>query len=507
MTIADLQVLVENLDEYIHIPGGIERLKKTVLHLAVSGQLVPQIASEGTGKELYKLIAVEKNKIAKKQKPLPDIDESELPFDIPTSWKWVRLGEVTNYGSAEKSKPQFINPDTWVLELEDIEKSSSKLLQKVRASFRASLSDKNIFYQDDVLYGKLRPYLDKVVIADENGVCTSEILPIRSYGANIAPSYMRIYLKSPNFIDIVNSITYGVKMPRLGTDDGRRMVMPLPPMDEQRRIAERVDDIFALIDELDTKYKAEEAERSKFVRSSLRALQHEKSTLALENLSQTIKTKADAAELRKSILHLALSGQLVPRISSENTGHDLYKQIRLNVSQQLKVLPEIKDNELPFVIPNHWKYVRLGQLIWLYKGDKYSGEKLNYLEAKYLRGKIEPQQKESGIVVNVGQKIILVDGENSGEVFTVPERGYLGSTFKVLEQVDAMEEGYLELVLTNLKQEMRENKVGSAIPHLDKKLFREKPVGLPPLAEQKRIVAKTTELLNLVTELEKHLEK
>ena len=138
------------------------------------------------------------------------------------------------------------------MNLEDIEKETSKLLVKVRFADRKPKSTKNVFQTGDVLYGKLRPYLDKVLVADENGVCTTEILPISAYfGVN--SSYMRIVLKSPVFRKYVNSVTYGMKMPRLGTTDGRKALFSLPPFNEQVRIVKKVDKLTKLCAELNDK--------------------------------------------------------------------------------------------------------------------------------------------------------------------------------------------------------------------------------------------------------------
>ena len=146
----------------------------------------------------------------------------------------------------------LISDETWVLDLEDIEKDTSKLLQKCRFSERRSLSDKNSFQAGDVLYGKLRPYLNKVIVADEAGVCTTEILPVRCYGP-FSSNYFKFALKSPYFINYVNARSYGMKMPRLGTEDGRKAYFPLPPLAEQHRIVAKVDELMALCDALKTR--------------------------------------------------------------------------------------------------------------------------------------------------------------------------------------------------------------------------------------------------------------
>ena len=160
------------------------------------------------------------------------------------------MGEVCNYGSSSKIEPKDIKEDTWILDLEDIEKESSKLLCKIRGNERNSSSTKSVFHQFDVLYSKLRPYLDKVIVADENGVCTTEILPLTFY-INIDSYYAMYALKRKDFLKYVNSLTKGMKMPRLGTDDGKNALFPLPPLEEQKEIVATIEKLFALCDELE----------------------------------------------------------------------------------------------------------------------------------------------------------------------------------------------------------------------------------------------------------------
>lgn len=237
-------------------------------------------------------------------------------------------------------------------------------------------------------------------------------------------------------------------------------------------------------------------------------------TFLANNLHEYLHVSGAIRLLRKTILHLAISGQLVPQDPSEGTGQELYDQIQKEKVKLIaegklkkqKPLPAIANDEIPFEIPQNWKWMRLGEICWLDQGRKSTGETYNYLEAKFLRGKKDPEIKDTGFIIETGMRAILVDGENSGEVFIMPETGYMGSTFKVLNKVDNFNDDYLGFILLNLKEEMRNNKIGAAIPHLDKKLFKEKLTPLPPLIEQKRIVTKTTELLNLINQLEPHLE-
>ena len=148
----------------------------------------------------------------------------------------------------------------------------------------------------------------------------------------------------------------------------------------------------------------------------------------------------------------------------------------------------------PYELPKNWCWSKLGTVCSLENGDKYNKDKLVYFDAKTLRKIKEPQTRNSGIVVNANQKVILVDGENSGEVFVVPYRGYMGSTFKILNISQSVDEMYVRYFIDYNHDNLRKNKIGSAIPHLNKDMFFGLELPLPPAMEQQRIVARIESL-------------
>ncbi len=165
----------------------------------------------------------------------------------PPSWTVCKIGDVIAYGSTEKVEPSAIPADAWVLELEDIEKDTSRVLQRFTFAQRQSKSTKNRFRRGDVLYGKLRPYLNKVIVADCDGYCTTEIIPLKSNEA-ITGRFLFYWLKHPEFIDYVNSVSHGINMPRLGTQAGLSAPLILAPLNEQKRIADKLDALLAKVD-------------------------------------------------------------------------------------------------------------------------------------------------------------------------------------------------------------------------------------------------------------------
>jgi type I restriction enzyme S subunit len=241
----ELDVLESRFEEY---------LPKSILQAAVQGKLVFQDFHNEPASVLLERIRAEKARLVKegkikKEKPLPPISEDEIPYDLPEGWVWCRLGELCNFGVTISTIPDNIPDDAWVLELEDIHKDTGEIVQYKTKAERKSKSSKHVFYKGDVLYSKLRPYLNKVTIAEKDGYCSSEILPLQ-FCKDIYPQYAICFLRSPTFVDYAIERSYGVKMPRLGTEDGRNALFPLPPLAEQQRIVAKVNELMALCEEI-----------------------------------------------------------------------------------------------------------------------------------------------------------------------------------------------------------------------------------------------------------------
>jgi type I restriction enzyme S subunit len=226
----------------------LKNLRKQILQDAIVGKLTKEWREKNPdiepASELLKKIKKEKEKLIsekkiKKEKTLPPIEKNEVPFELPSSWIWTRIGEITNYGSSEKIEPNRINDDTWVLDLEDIEKESSKIINFETFKNRNTTSSKSVFKKGDVLYSKLRPYLDKVVVAPGDGICTTEIIPIKMF-AELNPLFFMYSLKRRDFLDYASRCVKGMKMPRFGTEDVKLSYFPLPPQIGRASCRERV---------------------------------------------------------------------------------------------------------------------------------------------------------------------------------------------------------------------------------------------------------------------------
>ena len=263
LAIADAKCNISNL---------IIATKSKILDLAIRGKLVPQDPNDEPASVLLERIRSEKEELIKQGKIKRDKKESVIfkgddnsyylrtggveeslenwRFDdLPETWKICCLGELCDYGDCINVNTEDIAEDAWILDLEDIEKDTGMVLKKVTKAQRNSVSTKHKFHSGQVLYSKLRPYLNKVVLSDADGYCTSEILPLEFKNC-VLPEYARYYLMSGTFITYANHCSYGVKMPRLGTTDGKKAIFSLPPLSEQKCIVETIDFCFMQLNKI-----------------------------------------------------------------------------------------------------------------------------------------------------------------------------------------------------------------------------------------------------------------
>ena len=280
-----------------------KQLKQRILDLAIRGKLVPQDPNDEPASVLLERIRAEKEqliaqgKLKKSKTKTSDKPHYEnVPFEIPESWEWVTLGEISNYGQTKHAGVDKINDIDWVLELEDIEKDSAQLVQKLNRKERNISGVRSQFEKGQILYSKLRTYLNKVLVAPSNGYCTTEIIPFSCFGS-INNHYITQVLRSKYFIDYTILCCYGCKMPRLGTDDAKKGLIPLPPINEQKRIVSTIEKWFELIDKLENSKK---------------------------ELQEAVK------QVKAKVLELAIHGKLVPQDPNDEPAIELLKRINPN---------------------------------------------------------------------------------------------------------------------------------------------------------------------------------
>jgi type I restriction enzyme S subunit len=495
-----MSLLVEHFDDLLATPKDVELLNRAILQLAVQGKLVLQDSQDESAEILYKRILKEKEQNLNGRTPrsLPSISQDEIPFEVPSNWVWTRLGEISNYGEATKSKAVEFTDETWVLDLEDIEKTTSRLIQRVRLKDRQFQSEKSVFQKGDVIYGKLRPYLDKVIVADEDGICSSELIPIKTYG-NINPYYLRLALKRPDFIDYVNGKTYGVKMPRLGTQDARMALIPLPPLAEQQRIVARVEELFVQTRALAKELAHSQIELdglSKSVLSHLLASEtpeefNQHWDFIAEHFDLLFQAPEHVAPLRQSILELAVRGKLTRREAGDECAWE-EKELRdiAEIIDCLHITPTYAEHGFPMVRATE---IKSGFL------DISNARKVDEKTFKEFSKKHIPKIGDV-VLCRVGATYGTSSLVNSNEPFC------LGQNTVFL--VPKMSPNYFYYFLNspNAKGQMGKLVSGSAQPTISLKSLGDLIVPVPSLAEQERIVKRVEQLLSLCDALEARLQ-
>ena len=359
-----------------------QQLKNSILQMAVQGKLVPQDPNDEPASVLLERIRAEKEQLIKEGKikkeknpsvifrgadnlPYEKVGKNEpvciadeVPFDIPESWEWVRLGTISTYAETKKKiNAQDADPNLWGLDLEDIEKGGQLISQKTVGE-RKAVGDKTIFKCGDILYSKLRPYLLKILVAPNNGICTPEIVPFNLYG-KVNAYYIVEFLKSPYVDQVINSVTYGVKMPRVGTEAMTSLLVPLPPISEQARIITKLRCVLPEVQSYNTAYEKGEKLTTEF-----------------------------PIQLKKSILQYAVQGKLIPQDPADEPASALLERIRAEKEQLIKEgkikrdkhesvifrrdnsyyekvdgIERCIDDELPFEIPESWEWVHFFSVV------------------------------------------------------------------------------------------------------------------------------------------------
>ena len=376
-----------------------------------------------------------------------------VPFEIPNSWVWTTIEEIcSKIGSGSTPRgsnysangiPFFRSQNVYNdrLVYDDIKYISEEVHQKMKGTEVLA---------NDLLLNITGGSLGRcaVVPADFNcGNVSQHVCIMRS--VLVEPEYFHALVLSSYFAKSMKITGSGREgLPKYSLE---QMAFPLPPLSEQQRIVMEIEKLFALIDQI---------EHSKV------------------NLQTIIK------QTKSKILDLAIHGKLVPQDPNDEPAIELLKRINPDFTPC--------DNGHYTQLPNGWTVAPMQVLCSLVDGDKQKGiERIN-LDVKYLRGERDAKTLTSGKYVTANSLLILVDGENSGEVFRTSIDGYQGSTFKQLLINENMNEEYVLQAINLHRKVLRESKVGSAIPHLNKKLFKAIEIPIPPYKEQQRIIKAIT---------------
>ena len=416
--------------------------------------------------------------------------DDEVPFEIPATWNWARLSNITSIvGDGIHGTPEydaigtvyFINGNNLSNGSIEIKADTKKVSEREAEKHKRLLCSTTVLVSINGTLGNVAFYNGENVILGKSA-CYFNLM------GNIDKQYIKHVLETEYFTEYAKNVATGSTINNVPLAGMRNFLIPIPPITEQHRI---ILGMVRLAHSIDCYNDAQ---------------------IKLDLLNNFLNEK-----LKKSVLQEAIQGKLVPQIDSEGTAQELLEQIKAEKQKLVKegklkksalndsvifrgddnkyyeqVGSEVSEIELPFDFPSSWSIARLNAVCQLTDGLKTTG-KLCLLDAKYLRGKSSETIVEQGKLVCKGDNIILVDGENSGEVFNVPQDGYMGSTFKQLWINSSMYKPYVLAFIQFYKETLRNSKKGAAIPHLNKELFYGLIIGIPPLQEQRRIVHKIEE--------------
>ncbi|MFT6188331.1 MAG: type I restriction enzyme S subunit [Oleispira sp.] len=407
---------------------------------------------------------------------LATAEDREANDGLPEGWCETTLGKFTDYGKTKKVERKDVSDDLWLLELEDVEKGSSKIIQRLSVSERAFKSTKNKFEKGSVLYGKLRPYLNKIVMAPEDGVCTTEIIPINvePFGSN---KYLFYWLKSGEFLGYVNKVSYGVNMPRLGTKDGLAAPLILPPLAEQTVIAQTLDTLLAQVDNIKTR---------------------------LDAIPKILKT------FRQSVLAAAVSGKLTEEWRGESVG---YSSASLNGGSwgdlpnnwQVKAYKEVVDS-------------RLGKMLDKAKNSGIPTKYLGNINVRWFSIDLEKTQEIlvsedeiSELSLKIGDVLICEGGEPGRCAIWKQEQSEAIVFQKALHRARVSSDLIPEWLLYNLKNDadnlfLEQFFTGTTIKHLTGKALAKYLLRLPPVKEQTQIVRRVEELFAFADKIEQQVK-
>ena len=422
------------------------------------------------------------------------IDE-EIPFEIPKGWEWERWGNIALSIQYGYNAPALERGDIKMVRISDIHDNVVQWENVPFCNIEACDIDTYLLKENDILFARTGGTVGKSFLVQsvpEPAIYAGYLIRTR-YSQELCPQYLKVFMESQLYWEQLKSGTIATAQPNCNGKTLGRMLLPIPPKAEQSRLVQKLTSLTPMFQ------------------------RYAKAQQDLDNLNESIDDK-----LKKSILQEAIQGKLVPQIAEEGTAGELLEQIKQEKLHLVKkgklkksalvdsVIYKSDDNkyyeringqiieiELPFEYPNNWAVLRLKDVCLLTDGEKRIGKGI-CLDAKYLRGKSSSSIVEKGKFVYAGDNIILVDGENSGEVFLVPQDGYMGSTFKQLWLSSVIWKPYVLAFILFYKEELRNSKRGAAIPHLNKELFYNLPIGIPPYQEQQRIAERINELSQLL---------
>lgn len=488
-----------------------QELKNSILQLAIQGKLVEQRPEEGTAEELFAQIQEEKQRLIrekkiKKQKPMPEITEDEKPFDIPESWKWIRLSQIWSILNGDRGK-NYPAKST-------LSKIGIPFISAINLNGKTVVEDENLLCLSQIQYDKLgngklqkndvvvciRGSLGKHgVYPFDQGAIASSLVILRNYFLNICDDeFLLLYLDSPLFFSEIKKYDNGTAQPNLAAKSLEQFLVPLPPLCEQKRIVAKIEELLPYIDRYEQAWSKLEQFNSRF-----------------------------PEDMKKSLLQYAIQGKLVEQRPEEGTAEELFVQIqeekqRLIAEKKIKKekpLPEITDDEKLFDIPDSWKWVRLIDVCkTIADGDhqappqvtsgipflvisNISKGNLDFSNTRYVTQEYFDSLAYERIAES-NDILFSVTGSYGIPVIVDCEQKFCFQRHIALIK-GMIDINYLYFLLESPVVKVQCDKVatGTAQKTVGLKSLKNLVVPLPPLAEQKRIVEKLEQLRPLCERL------
>lgn len=533
MILRDVKVVLDNIEDFLESPQGVVRLKNMVLKMAASGRLVAQNPDEGSATSLRKTIEFElpnaQGAGRKNTAHLPKIPPDEIPFSIPESWEWVRLGTIINFKVGKtppRKEPEFwSNAEIPWVSIADLidqgkvthtkESINSNALNKI---FRGYIAPAG------TLLFSFKLTIGKMSILDIDA-CHNEAIAAFFVHDTILRDYL---FKILPVLNLTGRSSSAIKGNTLNSQTIPLIEVPLPPLNEQKRIVDKVDEIFKLIDTFTNKKVEREKSRSRLTKSAMHSLGFGDASVALKNLEELVKTRKDLEDLEKGILTLAISGRLISQNASEGDANDAYPHVQRDGLGRKKkdsvIMPE--DIKQPiFSIPHSWKWVSLGDICGFEYGFTDSAKDAG--DARFVR--ITDMGTDCRLI-QTDQKFIHLNDESrkallkKDDVLVARIGATFGRTILFKEQYPAVYASYLIRISfdhqflnpdfywifaqSNAYWDQALALVsGSAQPQFNANLIKKILIPVPPLAEQTRIVKEVQKITDLLMPLKSILDK
>jgi type I restriction enzyme, S subunit len=518
--------LLQHYELVADAPDAVSRLRRLVLALAVRGQLVPQDPTDESASDLLRRIAAKKLRLVKSgivrnSRGLNDGCPFDEPFNIPKSWRWVQFASIADFSAGRtppRNDPSFWNTGdyAWV-SIADI--VDGQILTATKETVSNKARDE-VFGSEPELPGTMimsfKLTIGKIARLRIPAFHNEAIISIKPYLAGL-DNYL--FKALPQFAR-QGETKDAIKGATLNRESISKIVLPLPPLAEQRRIVSKIDELMALCDKLDASRVEREAARDRFTAASFARLKvtSNASTFAANARSvfesmQVLTTRRDQIKhLRQIILDLAVHGKLIPQNSDDEPASELLKRIRKwsleailrkQIRSPRKALQPISQNEDLPMRPNGWVRVRLGEIIYIQSGDGLTAANMQNGEVPVFGGNgINGYHHRS----NVKQETIVIGrvGFHCGSIHVTPSQAWVTDNAFITHF--CQEAIFLRFLVLLLKQtNLKEDENATAQPVISGSKIYPIAVGLPPLAEQHRIVARVDELLELCDHLEASL--